>query len=241
MNKVALLFVGMICCSAVAAQSLMKPQDKVFNLGVKAGGMRSIYPDISSIELGGTDLSVEDIRFKHYVGYTAELLIRVNIDRFFIQPSASWNISQADILFDVFSPASENMEQKVYPQLITMRIKSLEVPVVVGYHLVKENPYVLSVMSGVKMKYNYDLRFTSNEQHVSFLYNDDSWPFHWALYGAMEVVIGKLTFGVGYEYGLRRIHSHFDFFSYRSELENPPPMHIRERLNGLSMSVGIMF
>ncbi len=107
MNKVALLFVGMMCCSAIASQSLMKPQDKVFNLGVKAG-MRSIYPDISSIEPGGTNVSVEDIRFKHYVGYTAELMMRVNIDRFFIQPSASWNISQADILFDVLLPVSEN-------------------------------------------------------------------------------------------------------------------------------------
>ncbi len=240
MNKVALLFVGMMCCSAIASQSLMKPQDKVFNLGVKAG-MRSIYPDISSIELGGTNVSVEDIRFKHYVGYTAELMMRVNIDRFFIQPSASWNISQADILFDVLLPVSENMEQRVYPQSITMRIKSLEVPVVVGYHLVKENPYVLSVMSGIKMKYNYDVRFTSNELRTSFLYNDDSLPFHWALYGAMEVVIGKLTFGVGYEYGLRRIHSNFDSFSYRGESETSTPMHISKRLNGLSMSVGIIF
>lgn len=238
MNKALFLLVGMICCTTIASQSLIKPQEKIFNLGMKVG-MRSIYPDISSISSDG--VAIENISLKHYVGYTTELLVRVNIDRFFIQPSASWNLSKSDVFFDVLLPDSDNAEEMLFPQSMTMNIKSLEVPVVVGYHIVKESPYGLSIMSGIKIKYNYDVMFTSNERKTSFIYNNDSFPYHWSLYTAMEVLIGKLTFGMGYEVGFRRIHSNFDSYSYRENMETPSSLHISQRLNGLSMYVGIMF
>lgn len=241
MKRFILLILGVMCYAAAPAQSLIKSDYKVVNLGVKVG-LRALQSDISSIDLD--EVRLEDIHLKHNVGYMAGFLIRVNVDRFFIQPSAFWNYSSGDIRFDVIRPASEQTNESAmeFPQSMTMEIKSLEVPVVAGYHLIKQHPYVFSLMGGVKLKYNYDVRFTANGRHTSFSYNGDTSPYHWAAYTAMEVLIGKLTFDIGYEYGLNRLHSDFNPYSFHSGgMEKASSLHISKYLNGLSMSVGILF
>ena len=239
MKRFILLILGVMCYAAAPAQSLIKSDYKVVNLGVKVG-LRALQSDISSIDLD--EVRLEDIHLKHNVGYMAGFLIRVNVDRFFIQPSASWNYSRGDVSFGVIRPASAQTNEGAmeFPQSMTMRMLSLEVPVVIGYHLIKQNPYIFSVMGGVKLKYNYDVRFTSNGSHTSFSYKGDTSPYHWAAYTAMEVVIGKLAFDIGYEYGLSRLHSEFDPFSY-DRGATPSSMRMSKYLNGLSMSVGILF
>lgn len=239
MKKMFLLLFGAMCFGEMAAQRLIKQEDKIFNLGFKLG-LRAIQSDISSIDLDG--VTIENIHLKHNVGYTAGFLVRVNVDRFFVQPSASWNYSRGDVSFGVIRPASAQTNEGAmeFPQSMTMRMLSLEVPVVIGYHLIKQNPYIFSVMGGVKLKYNYDVRFTSNGSHTSFSYKGDTSPYHWAAYTAMEVVIGKLAFDIGYEYGLSRLHSEFDPFSY-DRGATPSSMRMSKYLNGLSMSVGILF
>ena len=166
MGRFILLILSAMCYIAAPAQSLIKPDHKVVNLGVKVG-LRALQSDISSIDLD--EVRFEDIHLKHDVGYMAGFLIRVNVDRFFIQPSAFWNYSSGDIRFDVIRPASEQTNESAmeFPQAMTMEIKSLEVPVVVGYHLIKQRPYVFSLMRGVNLKYNYHVQFTANSPHTS--------------------------------------------------------------------------
>lgn len=241
MKVFIILILSVMYCVSALAQSLIKPDHKVVNMGVKVG-LRALQSDISSIDMD--EVRLEDIHLKHNVGYMAGFLIRVNVDRFFIQPSAFWNYSSGDIRFDVIRPASEQTNESAveFPQSMTMQIKSFEVPVVVGYHLIKQHPYVFSLMGGVKLKYNYDIQFTANGPHTSFSYRGDTSPYHWAAYTAMEVLIGKLTFDIGYECGLNRLHSDFDPFSYHSGgREKASAMRISKYLNGLSMSVGILF
>ena len=84
------MILSAMCYIAAPAQSFIKPDHKVVNLGVKVG-LRALQSDISSIDLD--EVRFEDIHLKHDVGYMAGFLIRVNIDRFFIQPSAFWNYS----------------------------------------------------------------------------------------------------------------------------------------------------
>ncbi|MDO4702931.1 porin family protein [Tannerella sp.] len=239
MKRVLLLLLGTICFGEMVAHPLVKQEDKRFNLGLKVG-LKAMQTDISSIDLDGVML--EEIHLKHSVGYTAGFFVRVNVDRFFVQPSASWNYSKGDISFDVIRPASAQTNEGAmeFPQSMTMQVQSLEVPVVIGYHLIKQNPYILSVIGGGKLKYNYDVRFTPNGSHTSFSYKGDTSPYHWAVYTAVEVVIGKLVFDIGYEYGLRQLHSDFEPFSYD---RNSPAssMRMSKYLSGLSMSVGILF
>ena len=145
MKVFILLILSVMYCVSVLAQSLIKPDHKVVNMGVKVG-LRALQSDISSIDMD--EVRLEDIHLKHNVGYMAGFLIRVNVDRFFIQPSAFWNYSSGDIRFDVIRPASEQTNESAveFPQSMTMQIKSFEVPVVVGYHLIKQHPYVFNLM-----------------------------------------------------------------------------------------------
>ena len=56
-----------------------------------------------------------------------------------------------------------------------MKTSSLEVPIMVGYNLVKKGPYGLSLMVGPKLKYNYKIAYTveSSTTHVEYV-NDNT-------------------------------------------------------------------
>ena len=127
MKVFILLILSVMYCVSALAQSLIKPDHKVVNMGVKVG-LRALQSDISSIDMD--EVRLEDIHLKHNVGYMAGFLIRVNVDRFFIQPSAFWNYSSGDIRFDVIRPTSEQTNKSAveFPQSMTMQIKSFEIP-----------------------------------------------------------------------------------------------------------------
>lgn len=225
-----LLFFFFLCISIADAQELMKQRDRIFNYGIKAG-LNSLLLDVESIELSGYDL--DNVQPINNVGYSFELLGIINIKRFFIQPSIVWKYSQGDIQFDLLQPPLVGAyDPRITAGLLNVEIKSLEVPVMLGYNLIKEKPYVLSVMSGTKFKYNYDISY-SNMWNME---NDDN--YYLSLYSAVEVIIGRLTFDFGYEHGLNKMRSTFDYMPNSSDCK---PMRLKNRLDGLNMSIGILF
>lgn len=92
---------------------------------------------------------MEDIRLQYKVGYQAAAFARVNIDRFYIQPSLAWQYTEGDIRFNIPQtesslPDGTNTQMPIGKNRITYKSATLEVPVMVGYYLVKEGPYALS-------------------------------------------------------------------------------------------------
>jgi len=212
------------------AQELMRQKDRIFNYGIKAG-LNSLLLDVGGLELNGYDL--DNVRTINNVGYSFELLGRINMNRVFIQPSIAWKYTKGDIRFDILQPPLVGTyEPRVMESILNVEIKSLEVPVMIGYNLIKEKPYVLSVMAGTKFKYNYDIAYST-------LWNteeDDN--YYLSLYSAVEVIIGRLTFDFGYERGLNTMRSTFDYMPNSSDCR---PMKLKNRLDGLTMSIGILF
>lgn len=228
MRKVVFLVCGLFVCIAMDAQGLMK--QKICNFGIKAG-LNSMLPDIRSI--GIESLELANAHAIYDVGYSIELLGRINIDRLFVQPSIAWRYTHGDILFDIVQPPLEGMlEPQFNENSLMMEIKTLEVPVMIGYSLVKEGPYVLGLMVGTKFKYNYDIRY------ASMWHTEHDKSYSLSLYSAVEVIIGRLVFDFGYERGLNNMYTTFDYMPNASDRQ---PMKLKKRIDGLNLSIGILF
>ena len=217
----ALLSFGLLA----EAQSFMRFEDKAFNFGAKVG-FNATFPVINSLSINGKEAENIDIEYK--VGYLAAVFCRVNIERFFLQPSFSWHRSEGNIRFSIPQSLPENnmlSNTSATTDLLMMKTSSLEVPIMVGYNLVKKGPYGLSLMVGPKLKYNYKIAYT---------------PFGVNIATGVGVSIGRLFFDFVYEFGLNQVESDFE------KVNNPVPeinydINIDKRTNVMSISLGVLF
>lgn len=222
------------------AQSFMRFEDKAFNFGAKVG-FNATFPVINSLSINGKEAENIDIEYK--VGYLAAVFCRVNIERFFLQPSFSWHRSEGNIRFSIPQSLPENnmmSNTSATTDLLMMKTSSLEVPIMVGYNLVKKGPYGLSLMVGPKLKYNYKIAYTVESSTTHVEYVNDNTPFGVNIATGVGVSIGRLFFDFVYEFGLNQVESDFE------KVNNPVPeinydINIDKRTNVMSMSLGLLF
>ena len=84
MKKIYLILLILPFCFSANAQKFIKIEDKTFNWGGKVG-VNAALPIVKSLTIDNQEM--EDIRLQYKVGYQAAVFARVNIDRFYIQPS----------------------------------------------------------------------------------------------------------------------------------------------------------
>lgn len=236
-KPVLLLFVLLLSLSA-QAQNFIHIEDKMFNFGAKVG-FNSTLPVINSLKID--DVEAEDIRVQYKVGYQASAFCRININRFFIQPDLSWYRTEGDIRFSLPETTETNGAGSAIKSSDQLKLKSssLEMPVMIGYYLVKEGPYALSMMVGPKFKYNYKVRYTTRFSEVTNEYINDSTPFGIGIATGLGVSIARLFFEFTYEFGINTIESDFkDRSSLKPVGRN---ISIDKRTNMLSFSLGFLF
>lgn len=242
MKKIYLLFAFFLLCLPGKAENLLYLKDKAFNFGGKVG-FNATFPIVNSLSVYGVEAT--DIRVEYKVGYIAAVFCRVNIERFFLQPSLAWHRSEGEIHFNI---PEEDITNGV-PDInvidpkndLNMKTSSLELPILVGYNFVKEGPYGLSLMLGPKLKYNYKVAYTSNIANASpHEYISDSTPFGINLSAGLGVSIGRLFFDFAYEFGLNEVESDFKDKDpiAPSEKNN---IRIDKRTNVMSFSLGFLF
>lgn len=226
-------FVGM----SANAQNFIHIDDKAFNFGAKVG-VNSTFPVINSLTID--DVEAENISLQYKVGYQASIFCRINIDRFFIQPDLSWYRTEGELHFSMPTPES-NLTNNNNPQTdqLLLKTSSLEMPVMIGYYLVKEAPYALSIMVGPKLKYNYKSNYTTYSSEITNEYVNDSTPFGLGIATGLGVSIARLFFEFTYEFGLNQVES--DFRDKSSQIPTGRNISIDKRTNVLSFSLGFLF
>lgn len=239
MKKIGLIILLYLCCLTVKAQKIMQLEDKAFNFGASVG-FNATFPIINSLEIDGN--KIDDVRVQYKVGYLAAVFFRVNIERFFIQPSFAWYDSEGELYFNL--PATDNAINTT-PDIeakdqLTMQAKSLEMPIMIGYHLIKKGPYGLSLMVGPKVKYNYKTTYTSNISDYCQEFSSESAPWGVNIRTGVGVSIGRLFFDFVYEFGLNQVESDFR----DKNLAASPTTHdirIDKHTNVMSFSLGFLF
>ena len=228
----ALLSFGLLA----EAQSFMRFEDKAFNFGAKVG-FNATFPVINSLSINGKEAENIDIEYK--VGYLAAVFCRVNIERFFLQPSFSWHRSEGNIRFSIPQSLPEN-NMLSWQTNTAIQKKVNDYLVMVGYNLVKKGPYGLSLMVGPKLKYNYKIAYTVESSTTHVEYVNDNTPFGVNIATGVGVSIGRLFFDFVYEFGLNQVESDFE------KVNNPVPeinydINIDKRTNVMSISLGVLF
>ncbi len=230
-----LIFVCLGSILASLAQDQVKVEDKTFNFGAKVG-LNSSFPIVNSLTIN--NVTIHDVTYKYRVGYLAAVFCRINVDRFFIQPSISWTHFSGDIRFNLPTEEETPIQARDFDDL-KYKISTLEAPVLIGYKIVKDGPYGLSLMAGPNIKYSYDVQYTSNLSNSPREYVSDNTP--WAINAVcgVGVSIWRLFFDVTYEFGINRVDS--DFKDYSSEEITDSNLSIDKRTNMLSFSLGLLF
>lgn len=241
MKKIYLISLLLFYCLFGYAQKFINIDDKAFNWGGKVG-FNSTFPIINSLEIH--DIGAEDIRVQYKVGYLAAIFCRVNINKFFMQPSLSWRYSEGDIRFSIPSDLDNSISTSLPPSQVPRnqlkyRSATLELPVMIGYYLVKEGPYALSLMVGPSIKYNYKTRYTTNFTDSPREYSSDSTPYGINIATGLGVSIWRLFFDFTYEFGLNHVESNFK--EIKTNIPDEGNITINKRTNLMSFSLGFLF
>lgn len=157
MKKIYLILLILPFCFSANAQKFIKIEDKTFNWGGKVG-VNAALPIVKALTIDNQEM--EDIRLQYKVGYQAAAFARVNIDRFYIQPSLAWQYTEGDIRFNIPQtesslPDGTNTPMPIGKNRITYKSATLEVPVMVGYYLVKE---IIRIKHDVRSQYQIQLQ-----------------------------------------------------------------------------------
>lgn len=221
------------------AQKFMQIEDKAFDFGAKVG-FAATFPIVNSLMIDGNRVGEVNVQYK--VGYMAAVFCRVNIDRFFIQPSLAWHRSEGDLYFNLPYSSSYDTQTSLYEKndRLKMTTRSLEVPVMIGYSLVKKGPYGLSVMAGPKFKYDYKVTYESYLADVYGEYTNNRAHFGVNIATGVGVSIGRLFFDFAYEFGLNQTETDFRPVAKEATADTHD-LRIDKRTNVMSFSLGFLF
>ncbi len=246
MKKLCLLLLMSACYLPATSQKLIEIKEKAFDWGGKVG-LNAAFPIINSLTIDGVEM--ENINLQYKVGFQAAVFARVNIVHFYIQPSLGWQYTEGDIRFN--HPQQENgtsnfpeaiIQNYTIDDQITYKAATLEVPVMIGYYLVKENPYALSIQFGPALKYNYKVRYNTNLTDQPREFADENTPFGISFVAGVGVNIGRLFFDFNYEFGLNETASDFREINNNTSFGSEKgALRIDKRTNILNFSLGFLF
>lgn len=225
---------------AQAQNTMQIEEGKAFNFGATVG-MNAIFPVINSFTVNGVD--VENVRQHYEVGYLASVFCRINIDRYFLQPSFSWYKSESEmtLLFPQSIPTADNFTENT-ASMADLRIKSysLQVPIMVGVHIIKQAPYSLSFMVGPSFKYHYNTTYSATYLNTTRDFSNDDKPLELGIAAGIGVSLWQLFFDFSYEFGINQVQSDFKEKQVQTpEIANN--LRIDKRTNMMSFSLGFLF
>lgn len=220
------------------AQTFSEYKAKAFNWGAKVG-FNSAFPILDHFIIDGK--LVENINTEYKVGLLGSLFCRVNAGHFFVQPSLEWTSSKSELFFNYATdPDDMNQVEGIQPtEHRQLKVQSLGIPALIGYNIIKEGPYGLSLMAGPKVKYNYKNSYSTYIEGKKHEYTNDDTPWNIGIVAGVGVSIWRLFFDFTYEFGLNASESKFR--EKASSLPITQEIRIDKRTNMMSFSLGFLF
>lgn len=197
-------------------------KDKFVNLGLKVG-FNSAIPTINlQTEYGS--LSSETT---NSVGYIGEVFMRLNLNRVYFQPELAYCLTKEHI--------SIQTEDHSNYATFNINVNSLDASAIWGYNTVKEDRYGLSLFSGVKIKYAYeiDLKSSKSAKHTT----DNEAFYNFYITTGLGVNVSNLFFDFRYDIALKK--NDIDMTGLRSASYGK--INLNRKANILSFSIGVLF
>lgn len=214
------------------ANAQEKEKQLKFNFGVKAGFQAIAYNNPNfEIEIYEFD---SNTLHSNKIGYTIAPFARLTKNRLYVQAETVFGIARHS--FD-FKDISENATTLVANQTTyNLRTICLQVPIVVGYHIIKQGNYQMSLFTGPKTKFVFTSQ--SKQEFKHFQYDDleeilKKRCYYWET--GLGVKIGYVFFDFIYDWGITKASEYII-----SNVENKKFRSDR-RDNIFSFSVGVIF
>lgn len=210
--------------------------DTRVNFGAKGGFTSSLFL-VSNLTLNG--VTINEVQNNYKIGYFGSIFMRINFERHFLQPEISYNVNRCNITFE--KPAEEGAPSEMAS--ITSSIHSIDMPVIYGYNVIKENPYSLAVFGGPKFRYiwnrksevtfeNFDQQGISERLH----------PLNLSFTLGVAVTISRIFFDFRYDIGLHNISKEVTYDNSVPESDSSTDrIRFHRRDNVLSFSFGVFF
>ncbi|MCD8309699.1 MAG: PorT family protein [Prevotellaceae bacterium] len=218
--------------------------DHVVNFGVKGGFTSSLFL-VSNFMLNGVE--IKEVQNNYKIGYFGSVFMRINFGQHFLQPEVSYTVDNCNITFNKPVPEDADEDYMAGTASITSRIRSLEVPVIYGYNIIKEGPYSLAVFGGPKIRYIFrkasDITFENfDQQDVT----ETLYPFNISVTAGVAVTISRIFFDFRYDIGLHNISKRMSYHPVIEDasgeiIESSNQIRFHRRDNVLSFSFGIIF
>ena len=177
--KKFILSVAICLFSTAMFAQLSSPISLGLHAGLVSTKMDSEIPDASTI------------KDKADNGMMLGAFLRVNLNKWYLQPELNYVSRKSEVVVEGVG--------------FDVKTKSLDIPVLLGYKLVKLPAFKLRAFAGPVASFNIDDSFKSTLMTVDEDFKSAVWN---AKVGA-GVDVWKLTFDVDYEFGLSDVSSEF--------------------------------
>ena len=229
-SRCLILLTALIVSCCINAQE--QKQQLKFNYGAKAGFQAIAYNN-PVFEIEGYEFDSNTLH-SNKIGHTVAPFARLTKNRIYVQTECVFGIARHS--FDFKNTSNNN--DGIIPNQTTYDLRTicLQVPIVVGYNIINEGKYVMSIFTGPKTKFVFTAH--SQQEFNHFDYHDleevlKKRCYYWEF--GLGVKIGHVFFDFVYDWGITKaseyIVSNIDNRKFRSD----------RRDNILSFSVGIIF
>lgn len=242
MRRVSAIFLCLLSPLLLHAQAENRQAEKgrvetSVNFGAKAG-FTSAMILVDKLQMEGTRVDEEQHHFR--IGYFASLFMRINFDRHFIQPEFSYNVNRSSINFDRPNKLNAEEETGATTAFVNSSIHSIDMPIIYGYNIVKEEPYSLAVFGGPKLRYIW--RHKSEVEFGNFTQTavkETLHPFGASFTLGVAVTISRVFFDFRYDIGIINLAKRVTYEGM--EADETPLVAFKHRENALSFSLGVFF
>ena len=179
------------------------------NIGIRGG--------LTTSKLS-TNLS-ENFASENQLGYQGGVFVRLKFNKLYIQPVAIYNHRSTKLEYEVV-PVLDYDNQKVGAKT-SMKIGTVDVPVLVGFYLVKSKMFNLRIFAGPEISFasskSVEYQYTTgdgadfNGEVVDPITVDDFNQTTWYMQAGAGVDVLFFTFDVRYEKGLSDLYNKSDF------------------------------
>lgn len=224
--------------NGVNQQNEKSPNWHTFNIGVRAGFNSSMFL-VSKFKI--QDVTIEDFQNNYQLGYFGSLFMRFNMKRHYLQPEIAYNISKSEISFDKLGAQHPDIE----PDYATLRstIYSFDIPLLYGYHIVKNGPYGLALFAGPKFRYIWQ-----KKNHITFDnfdlkdISEELYPINFSITVGVVINISRVFFDFRYEQNVHNISKSVTYESTTSDGGSKTNfIKLNRREQALSFSLGLFF
>lgn len=234
----ALMSALAVCGQGHTQGMIERPNNRRFNIGVKAGFNASMFL-VSDFKI--MDVTIDEIQNNYKLGYFGALFMRINMKKHFIQPEISYNVSKCEITFDKLGSHHPNIEPDYAS--VTSMIHSIDFPMLYGYNVVKQGPYGMSIFAGPKLRYIWGkknkITFENFDQKGIY---ERLYPFNLSAVIGVGVNISRIFFDFRYEQGLHNISKSVIYDNINSDgSTGVSNITFSRREQVLSFSLGVIF